>query len=146
MPDKYKVVFLLLAFSGLRVGELINADIDKTNRMIVPQSHNGSTKHAWISFYNTEAEALLKDSIPKITVDGLSHRIKKTADKTGIHIYPHLLRSVFAHEMSKAGVQDRYIDAFCGRAPGSVLTRYYSEYLPEVLKEIYDKANIKILE
>ena len=145
LPDKYKVVFLLLVSSGLRVGELINADIDKTNRMIIPQSHNGSTKYAWISFYNIEAEELLKDCIPKITVDGLSHTFKKIADKSGIHIYPHLLRSIFAREMSLKGVQDRYIDAFCGRTPQSVLARHYSDYSPEVLKEIYEKANIKIL-
>jgi len=73
----------------------------------------------------------------------LSHTFKKTADKTGIHIYPHLLRSVFAREISKAGVQDRYIDALCGRVPQSVLARHYSDYSPEVLKEIYEKANLR---
>jgi len=43
--------------------------------------------------------------------------------------------------MSKAGVQDRYIDAFCGRTPQSVLARHYSDYSLEVLKESYVKAN-----
>jgi intergrase/recombinase len=47
--------------------------------------------------------------------------------------------------MSFKGVQDRYIDAFCGRTPQSVLARHYSDFSPEVLKEIYEKANIKIL-
>lgn len=46
---------------------------------------------------------------------------------------------------SRAGVQDRYIDAFCGRVPGSILARHYGNYSPEVLKEIYEKAEIKIL-
>jgi len=55
------------------------------------------------------------------------------------------LRSVFAREISKAGVQDRYIDAFCGRVPQSVLARHYSDFSPETLKEIYEKAGIKIL-
>lgn len=87
-------------------------------------------------------DALLKNGYPKITVDGLNHVFKKVSKTTSINIYPHLLRSVFAREMSKAGVQDRYIDAFCGRVPHSVLARHYS---PEVLKEIYSKVNIKIL-
>ncbi len=143
LSDKYKVIFLMLATSGLRVGELLEAKIDKSNRMIIPQSHNGSTKHSWISFYNEEAAALLNGSLPKITVDGLSHVFNKTATKTGIHIYPHLLRSVFAREMSLRGVPDRYIDAFCGRTPQSVLARHYSDFSPEVLKQIYDKANLK---
>jgi len=47
--------------------------------------------------------------------------------------------------MSRAGVQDRFIDAFCGRVPGSVLARNYTDYSPEALKEIYERAGIKIL-
>ncbi len=60
-------------------------------------------------------------------------------------IYPRFLRSVLAQERSKAGVQDRYIDAFCGRVPQSVLARHYSDYSPEVLKEIYERARLKII-
>ncbi len=101
LPSQYKVIFLLLASSGLRVGELLDAEIDFNNRMIVPQSHNGSTKHSWISFFNTECIPLLSNGIPEITVDGLSHLFLKTSKKCRIKIYPHLLRSVFAREMSK---------------------------------------------
>jgi len=43
------------------------------------------------------------------------------------------------------GVQDRYVDAFCGRTPKSVLARHYSDYSPETLKEIYDEAGLKVL-
>lgn len=143
LPDKYKVTFLALASSGLRVSELLSADIDKANHMLIPQAHDGLTKHSWISFYNKETAALLKEGFPKITVDGLNHVFKKISKKVGIHIYPHLLRSVFAREMSLSGVPDRYVDAFCGRVPGSVLARHYSDFSPEVLKEIYDKANLR---
>jgi integrase len=145
LPDKYKGIFLALASSGLRVSELLSANIDKNNRMLVPEAKTGSTKHAWVSFYNEEAASLLENGFPQITVDGLSHVFKKVSKKTGIRIYPHLLRAIFAREMSLKGVQDRYIDAFCGRVPGSVLARHYSDFSPEVLKEIYDKANLKIL-
>ncbi len=146
LPDKYKGIFLALASSGLRVSELLSADIDKSNRMLIPQAKAGATKHSWVSFYSKEAAALLENGFPQITVDGLSHVFKRVSKKTGIRIYPHLLRAIFAREMSLRGVQDRYIDAFCGRVPGSVLARHYSDFSPEVLKEIYEKANIKILE
>jgi integrase len=59
--DKHKVHFLMLASSGLRVSELLNADIYKNLRMLIPQSHEGDTKRSWVSFYNEEACALLKD-------------------------------------------------------------------------------------
>jgi integrase len=134
--------------SGLRISELLSADIDRKYRMLIPQSHDGKNKKGWISFYNDETEELLKkyQGNPfENSRNTITHVFKKTARGTGININPHMLRSVFAHEMSKAGVQDRYIDAFCGRVPQSVLARHYSDYSPEVLKEIYSKANIKIL-
>ncbi len=71
LPDKYKGIFLALASSGLRVSELLNSDIDKSKRMLIPQARTGSTKHAWVSFYNEEAAALLENGFPQITVDGL---------------------------------------------------------------------------
>jgi integrase len=146
LSDRYKIIFLALASSGLRINELLSAEIIGT--MVIPKSHNGQTKQSYISFINDETISLLKQyqGNPFSVFYGVVDRtFKKTSKKFGIKIYPHLLRSVFAREMSKAGVQDRYIDAFCGRVPGSVLARHYSDYSPEVLKDIYSKANIKIL-
>jgi len=68
--------------------------------------------------------------------------LKKSVSNRYFHI-SHLLRSVFARDCTKRGIPDRYIDAFCGRVPASVLARHYSDFSPEVLKEIYDKANIR---
>jgi len=145
LPDKYKVIFLALASSGLRISELLNADIDRRNHMFVPKQHNGQTKHSWLSFYNDETASILTDSFEIKHGDSVNHCFKKVARKIGIDITPHTLRSIFAREMSRAGVQDRYVDAFCGRTPQSVLARHYSDYSPEVLKEIYEKAGISIL-
>jgi integrase len=142
LPDKYKIHFMMLISSGLRVSEFLNADIDRNKRMIIPQPHEGRTKRAWLSFYNKETAILLDDTIPDITVDGLNRIFRKTYKKTGIQIYPHLLRAIFAQEMSLRKVPDRYIDAFCGRIPSSVLAKHYSDYSPSVLKEIYDNANL----
>ena len=44
----------------------------------------------------------------------------------------------------RVGVPDRYVDAFCGRVPGSILAKRYSDFAPEKLKEIYEKNSIKI--
>ncbi len=132
LPDREKTIFLLLAESGLRINELLNSDID--GNMLIPKSHTGSTKHSFISFFNTSAV-----SIPKISAKRVQYIFKETSKKTGIMIYPHLLRSVFAREMSLAGCPSHYIDAFCGRTPQSVLARSYTDYSPETLKAIYDK-------
>jgi intergrase/recombinase len=47
--------------------------------------------------------------------------------------------------MGRLSVPDRFVDAFCGRVPKSILARHYTDFSPEKLKEIYDKANLRVL-
>ncbi len=56
------------------------------------------------------------------------------------------MRERFACEMSELGVADRYVDAFCRRVPRSVLARHYTDFSPERLKRIYDKAGLTVLD
>jgi len=42
--------------------------------------------------------------------------------------------------MGELRIQDRYVDAFCGHTPKSVLAKHYTDYNPKRLKAIYDKA------
>jgi intergrase/recombinase len=55
------------------------------------------------------------------------------------------LRDFFSQEMGKAFVPDRYIDIFQGRAPRSILAKHYNPQGIRMLREIYDKANLKVL-
>jgi len=155
-----KVLFLLFASSGLRKTEVLSLrldDLDRTKRMLVPKSHEGneSTKRCWVSFYNDEAENVLEQFLNakncchsklfELSINTNLKSWKKASEKTGFHITPQMLRVWFCSEMLKLGVQEIYIDAFCGRVPRSILARHYTDYSPERLKEIYDKANLKIL-
>ncbi len=150
LPDiKYRIIFLALASSGLRISELLTVEVDKGKKILMPESHDGNNKKSWVSFYNSEVEELLKkyDGNPfEISRNTIAHLFKEISNKTGINISAQTLRSIFAREMNQRGVSDRHIDAFCGRLPQSVLARNYSDYSLEVLKEIYDKADIHILE
>lgn len=47
--------------------------------------------------------------------------------------------------MGRLGIPDRYVDAFVGRAPRSVLARYYTDFSPETLTEIYDKVRLNVM-
>jgi integrase len=152
-----KALFLLIASSGLRRSEALNlklSDVDFERRMVLPK-HGSKTKRSYITFYNKEAESVLKEWLkirPK-NIEKLfpmrtnkKHRIFMEArKKTGINITPQVLREWFACEMGRLGVPDRYVDAFCGRVPRSVLARHYTDFGPEKLKEIYDKADLKVL-
>jgi integrase len=155
---KNEALFLLYATSGLRRQEALSLeieDLDFETRIILPKPHQGKTKHTWLTFFNAEcAEALnlylstRKDNntklFPMSRID--EERLWRNAmAKTGFRITPQMLREWFCNELGSLGVQDRYIDALCGRLPKTILARHYSDYSPERLREIYQKAGLKVL-
>ena len=156
---KEKALFLLYATSGLRRNEVIclrPENIDFNNRMITPCVHEGNTKRSWVSFFNVEAEKALNEYLASRKVS-VSPRIfpmprneerglwETANEKTKMNITPQRLREWFCCEMALLGVNDRYIDAFCGRTPKTILARNYTDYSPEKLKPIYEKAGIKVI-
>jgi integrase len=141
-----RAIFLLLASSGLRRSEALNlrlSDVDFEKRMLIP-NHDSKTKKSYLTFYNEECEGVLKQWLkirPKTSNKlfpmrtGKNHSIFVEArKKTGINISPQILREWFACEMGRLGVPDRYVDAFCGRVPRSVLARHYTDFSLEKLK------------
>jgi len=155
---KGKALFLLYATSGLRRNEILTLlfdDVDFQKRMITPNNHKGTTKNSWVSFYNEEAERVLReylqtrrDKNPKLFPMSRKEDRKlwrSAREKTGLDITPKQLRDWFCEQMSELGVAERYIDAFCGRVPKSILAKHYTDYSPEKLKAIYDKAGLKVL-
>jgi len=158
MP-KERALFLIYATSGLRRNEVLSlkpGDIDFATRMITPNNHSGDTKKSWLSFYNAEAEKVLNEYLTS-KKPTRSERIfpyareqekqlwKIAKEETGLNITPQRLREWFCSEMLSLGVQDCYIDAFCGRVPKTILARHYTDYSPEKLKQIYEKANLRVL-
>ena len=155
---KERALFLLYASSGLRRMEVLNLfirDIDFEKRMIKPKAHSGETKKVWLSFFNEETSRVLRqylearrDENPKLFLmsNAASHKLWSYArSKTGLNITPQRLREWFCCEMVSKGVSDSYVDSFCGRIPRSILAKHYLDYSPERMKEIYEKANLKIL-
>jgi len=43
-------------------------------------------------------------------------------------------------------LKSRFVDIFQGRAPRGVLAKHYTPQGIRLLREIYDKANLKVLE
>ena len=156
---KERALFLLYATSGLRRQEILSLtadDIDFEKRMITPNNHLGETKKSWCSFYNEEAEEALnaylatkKQSRSKRIFPMQRHEVvklwKSAREKTGLNITPQKLRQWFCSEMLRLGVSDTYVDAFCGRVPKSVLARHYTDFSPEKLMKIYEKAHLKVI-
>jgi len=123
--DRDKTLFLLYASTGLRASELLSFEIDDINlknRMIAPKIQPNKTKHTWVSFYNKETEIVLKKHLSShndsklfdIGREAVNKMFIRTKNKSGVRITPQMLREWFCCEMGRLGVQDRYIDAFCG--------------------------------
>jgi len=160
LPDiRIKALFLMLASTGLRLGEILSLkleDVDFTKRMVVPKCHSGETKRSWVSFFNKETQEILDQFLKvrykrsqklfPIGEPDLKNSWDVARQATGLDLQRKTLRDWFADEMGRLGVQDRYIDAFQGRTPKSVLARHYSDYSPDKLQLIYEKAQLKILE
>ena len=156
-----KCAALFLASSGLRRGEVLSlkeSDVNRQLRSLIPSCHSGQTKHSGITFYNEEAESCLleyeqkqtqkekeSDRLLPVRYERFFYSWKRAKENSGINLKPKDLRDFFSQELGKAFVPDRYIDVFQGRAPKNVLAKHYNPHGIVMLKEIYEKANLKIL-
>ena len=156
---KERALFLMYATSGRRRAEIIDLTLDQINleSRIIPPNKASRTKRTWYSFFNQECKDALLEYLEVRQDPKRSKRIfplgsggKKAVFRmaqieTGIHVTPQTLRFWFANEMARLGVSDRFIDAFQGRVPSSVIARHYTDYNLENLRQIYEKADLKVL-
>jgi integrase len=150
-----KAAFILWATTGKRKSEIISLTrdrIDIEKRIIIPYNGGSKTKKEWYSVFNEECYKILRTYLQSVKYQEkifsekrVRNAFEKAIKDIGIRITPQRLRDWFCQTMGEKGVPDRYVDAFCGRSPKSVLARHYSDYSPERLKKIYDKAGLKIL-
>ena len=159
---KYQAIFLFLASTGLRLSEALGlkkTDLNFETRLVCPKDAHSTnnTKKAFLSFYNEECEKELLNYL-EIRGQGTDERLftvnkrnleqvfRDTSISSGVKITPQVLRQWFCCEMGEKGMADRYVDAFCGRVPKSILARHYTDYSPVKLGVIYGKAKIRVLD
>lgn len=130
--------------------------MDWKKRMVIPKNHKGETKRCWVTFFNEKAEGTMKEYLTTRKDDSSklfrisSHTFldvwKRAEQESGVRVTPQILREWFCDELGRLGVPDRYVDAYCGRVPKSVLAKRYSDYAPDKLKEIYRQAGLNLSE
>jgi len=157
--DRERAIYLFYASTGLRNTEGLKLnrfeDIDHELRA-VKSKHSTRTKKAGVTFYNQECELWLqkylgsrKDNSERLFCIGTREFIRiwrKASEKAGAKITPQILRKWHSTQLGELGVPDRYVDIFQGRAPKSVLAKFYTGKELERLKRIYDRAGLKVLE
>jgi len=156
--DREKAIYLFYATTGLRNSEVLKLnkfeDIDYDLRT-VKSKHNTRTKKAGLTFYNEECELWLKkyldsrkDSSERLFCIGWREFLtvwKRATENAEIKITPQILRKWHSTELGELGVPDRYVDIFQGRAPQSVLAKFYTGKELLRLRRIYEKANLRVL-
>lgn len=147
-----QMVFLILFSSGLRIGEVLNLELEnidfETNMIDVSQVHDSDTKSSWISFMTYQVsqyienytESLTTQKIFSVSYKSVQENFQKISDEIGVKINPHLLRTVFTEKCTQAEIKEKYIDAFCGRIPQTVIRTHYTDYSPEAMRKHYDKV------
>src|SRR3972149_5021596 len=156
LPYPIQMIFLILLDSGLRVGEVLKLRMSNldfgTNMIDASDIHKGDTKSAWISYFTSQTAIYLDSYISRkltdaddpslfdISYNTVQEAFKNTSYQTDIFIKPHLLRTIFSEKCTEAGIEGKYIDAFCGRTPKKVLEANYTIYSPQSLRLQYDKV------
>jgi len=146
-----QIVFLTLVTSGLRIGEILSLDVEdinfETNMIDASKVHKSDTKSSWISFVTHQVSKFIQTYVKSVHSDKLfpvsyktvQENFQKVSKETGIKIKPHLLRTIFTEKCTQAGLEEKYIDAFCGRMSQNVIRKHYTDYSPEAMRRHYDK-------
>jgi len=146
-----QIIFLTLVTSGLRIGEILSLDVDdinfETNMIDASKVHKSDTKYSWISlthqvsdFIQTYVKSLHGDKLFPVSYKTVQENFQKVSKEIGIKIKPHLLRTIFTEKCTQAGLEEKYIDAFCGRMSQNIIRKHYTDYSPEAMRRHYDKV------
>jgi integrase len=145
-------LFLMFASTGRRFSEIISLqwpEIDLKTRTLQP-NHFAKTKRSYYSFFNQECNDALEGLDPAegriFTASPIHTPWRYARLRTKLPVTPQTLRFWFANEMATLGVPDRFIDAFQGRIPRSILARHYTDFSVDNLRQVYNKAGLKVLE
>lgn len=165
MAHRDKTIISLFLATGLRVGALINInveDIDFDNNVIhviekrqkvrdIPfGDRTNKLLKSWIearnkAFKDIDNEALfLSQKKNRISVDAISDMIKKYADDAGIkkHITPHKMRSSTATNLAKKGASIQTIANMLGHANIATTQRYVAVLDEEKAKAVKALDNL----
>jgi len=146
-----QMIFLTLVTSGLRIGEVLSLDVDdinfNTNMIDASKIHKSDTKSSWISFVTHQVSEFIQiyvkslhgDKLFPVSYKTVQENFQKVSKEIGIKIKPHLLRTIFTEKCTQAGLEEKYIDAFCGRMSQNIIRKHYTDYSPDAMRRHYDK-------
>lgn len=156
----HKLIFKFLIGTGLRISEACSLEVRRIdfekNMLFVHQGKGSKDRIAVMSDHlKNELQIYLAGKknrylFETIRADKFSpRRIQQMADiyskKSGVHIYPHLMRHLYATKLCEAGISEDHRKILCGHAKNSDAQQIYTHLTLAPIKEDAIKAlnNIK---
>jgi integrase/recombinase XerD len=147
---KYTALLMFWFYTGLRNNEIValkRADFDLENRTV--RVRQSKTKSEKLSIFTDEVKNLLKEywliepeinNAFNITMGGIAYMFRLIKQNFPEYkIYPYVMRSSFATNCLKNGVDLFTLQHLMGHTNIKTTTRYLKAE-PTLLKSVYDKA------
>ena len=156
----HKLIFKLLIGTGLRISEACNLEIFQIdfekNTIFVKQGKGSKDRITVMSDHlKNELQIYLANRKNRFLFETIRaskyspRRIQQMAaiysKKSGVHIYPHLMRHLFATKLCEAGISEDHRKILCGHSKNSDAQQIYTHLTLAPIKEDAIKAlnNIK---
>lgn len=151
----HKLIFKFLIGTGLRISEACNLEvkrIDFDKNLIFVHLGKGSKDRVTVMSDNLKNELQIylagrknRYLFETIRADKFSpRRVQQMAGiyskKSGIHIYPHLMRHLYATKLAEAGISEDHRKILCGHSKNSDAQQIYTHLTLAPIKEDAIKA------
>ena len=157
LTHRDRAMFALMAYNGLRVGEVVGLDMDDVltgHRLrlrntkgkrdaIIPLVHPRvlSSLKAYLKERNSESPALfLNHRGMRMSSNGLAQFIRNEFHDNGLDFHAHSLRRYFANTLSKNGIPVQDIQVAMRHASITTTMRYLNideDKTRDILREVY---------
>lgn len=146
----HKLIFRFLLGTGLRVSELCNLEVSRidfaNNQFFVKEGKGGKDRVGLMSDHlKQDAQLYLAGKRNKYLFETIRatkfspRRIQQLADcyslKSGVHIYPHLMRHLYATKLAQAGLSEDQRKVLCGHSKNSDAQQIYTHLSLSGIKE-----------
>ena len=154
-----RALIIFMASTGLRLSEVAEIrlkHLDLKERCVRFHSFR-KKKNTGVIIFSHEAKRALEDYLAEaktlgpddrlfgLTAKGIARVFERLSKRAGVKITPQMLRVWHSVKLRERGVDSTFVNILEGRADPAVITNYYTPKNLALLREIYDKADLRVL-
>ncbi|MCP8308049.1 MAG: hypothetical protein H3Z53_12340 [archaeon] len=158
LPERTKIAFLILASSGMRPIEMLPLRVmdikvyEEVGIINLSRIHQNEIKRSWLACVNSEVLSWIKehnllqeDRVYPYSKRVLNKDFQIASKKSGIHMYPYMLRDWFLNETRKRSMPREWRLVLTGHILRDVLYDHYELRDAEEAAKVYSQTGLKVL-